>query len=409
GLGTVCSALVEILQRCLSWRSAGLRLMVQAYYREVLQPQLAVQAEDPCKLCVDALTRNVLAGHVMQIEGGSRLANWVRSRMLPPDDLDTAQFLKRLPDTPVFALLKNSAAYKTLQQELQNDEAAAKALLERLANRYDQFGEAASAYFKSRARMLSMLVGIALALVCNINAMRIFDTFLKNPDLAARMQEQAESIRAAADAQAARAAAQAGTAADAETLREMQGELVQAKQTLDAYRSLGLPIGWDFYPNCHAASQDPKCLRLPPQPATDTSAAGAARKLSDQRVIGALRARLDVLGIDAGLFGNIARTAGRDPQGMVAWLLVLLLSGGLIGLGGPFWFSVVSRLSPLKGQAAAMSQAAASTPEQVRAAAIDSAASQLAPVRAAAPAAVPGADAGAAAPTPKRPWDDKEW
>ncbi|MBL8473572.1 MAG: hypothetical protein KF778_08140 [Rhodocyclaceae bacterium] len=410
GLGTLCSALVEILQRSMSWRSEGLRVMLEAYYQQELKPKLKAQAADQCKPFVDALMNNVLNRQIMQAGSWFGFTNWWRTRMLPPDDLSTEQFLKRLPDSPLFQMLKATDDYKSLQSRLQDDSAAARALVERLAHRYDQFGESASAYFKSRARMVSMLVGIALALVCNINAMRIFDAFVKNPDLAARMQAQTETIRAAVEQQAARAQIEPGGAPNAETLRKIETELADTAKTLENYRSLGLPIGWEFYPNCHPATQDPKCARA--LAATKRANKSATSPKPASAAAGGTSANAEqggFLGADADLPGNIFSAARADFGGFAAWLLVIVLSGGLIGLGGPFWFGVVAKLSPLKGLDAAKTQAPAATPEQLREQAIAMAAAELAPPAPAAGNVVLPGPAAAAPPAAKRPWEDKEW
>ena len=44
---------------------------------------------------------------------------------------------------------------------------------------------------------------------------------------------------------------------------------------------------------------------------------------------------------------QIFLTGVKDPGGFLKWLLVVAITGTLIGLGGPFWFDVARKLSDL--------------------------------------------------------------
>ncbi len=62
---------------------------------------------------------------------------------------------------------------------------AAKVEINRLARKYEEFASAASADFKRRAQLWSIVVGIILALAANINGVRLFEAYMASHDLTA--------------------------------------------------------------------------------------------------------------------------------------------------------------------------------------------------------------------------------
>ena len=93
------------------------------------------------------------------------------------------------------------------------------------------------------------------------------------------------------------------------------------------------------------------------------------------------RERSAAAGKDVDLRSSLLLTVRHDATGFLLWLFTVVLTGVLIGLGGPFWYDLAMRLSQVK-------QAIAGKP---------------AGQAEAAPAPAP--------PTPqgRQPWDDKPW
>lgn len=351
GLASVCTVLIEILHRVAGLRAKGLRLMLEAYFDQVLRPRLgevdtaALRAD-----LIDKLTRNVLLERLHPSStGGQVLGGLYRRRLLQATSVSLEDFLKRLPESEVFRKIEARTQVEAQQ------------ILQQLADRYEEYGEAARDYFKRRAQLLSLLMGIALALVANIQAVRIFDTFVKNPDLAARMAAQADKIETTLE--------QARGTNTTDDLANIQADFKQVSANLKAYEAFGLPIGWRYYPNCFGlGAGDPDCN------AVRDAAAG---KSKDEAVC---------------TFSSICKTFSNDPAGAVLWVLTVIITGILIGLGGPFWFDLAMRLTQLKQ--ALGGGTATPAPRQN---AIDTAATRLAP-------AVPAPSVPATA-----PWDDKPW
>ncbi|MDD5295806.1 MAG: hypothetical protein PHU46_02735 [Rhodocyclaceae bacterium] len=359
GLATLCTALIEILHRLFGLRSDGLKKMLEAYFDDVVKPRLS---GDVGKLRADMMTKltgNALLEKIHPLPAGGHglwghVLGLYRNRLLRANAVTTEQFLQRLPDTALFQHLKTD----TLDQ--------ANAQLKQLADKYDQYGAAATDYFKRRAQMLSLIMGIALALFGNIHAVRIFDTFVQNPEVAQRMATQADAIKAQIDRQAP-------AAADAKAqLDQTKADLAKVSTSLSEYQAMGLPIGWNYYPNCLGTGKgDPRCKAL---------------NLKDKA------------GEAPGTPCSVMSTLGQDPGGALMWLFAVLLTGVLIGLGGPFWFDLAMRLSQVRqafGGNAPAGQSAAPAPPAGKDQAIANAAGQLAP-------AVPATQG-------RQPWEDKPW
>jgi hypothetical protein len=302
GLATLCTVLIEILHRLAGLRAEGLTQMLDAYFDTVFKPGLRDDEVDTLRADLMAtLTLSALREKIHPPTGSSLLGTLYRHRLLRANVVSTEEFLQRLPDAKVFQRLKARPGQE------------AAALIADLVDKYEQYGAAASDYFKRRAQLLSLLMGIALALFANIHAVRIFDTFVKSPELAQRMEVQAGAIQRAIAQQPAATGAEAGK------LDEQVGE---ALATLKAYQELGLPIGWGYYPNCFAdGANDPRCKAT-------------------------LAANGDTDAICQG--GSVCKTLLRDPAAGLLWLFTVVFTGILIGLGGPFWFDLAMRLSQVK-------------------------------------------------------------
>ena len=89
---------------------------------------------------------------------------------------------------------------------------------------------------------------------------------------------------------------------------------------------MGLPIGWAYYPYClDAETKDLQC-----KPITEMLA-------------GYVKA-----GEEASLWDRATEPFKQDFWAAATWLFGILLTGVLIGLGGPFWFDVAVRLSQVR-------------------------------------------------------------
>lgn len=148
-----------------------------------------------------------------------------------------------------------------------------------LARRYDRLGAESSQTFREMSRRWSVIAAFAVALLVNVDAVRLFDALYRDPALAARveatfatrledMSQAAARLEATLDQPAATPPATSPSTAapltapvaapDPEAARR---ELDALKQRIEALRTqtagttaelegLGVPVGWRHFPFC---------------------------------------------------------------------------------------------------------------------------------------------------------------
>jgi hypothetical protein len=237
--------------------------------------------------------------------------------------------------------------------------------LNRIARKYEEFGSAVSISFKRHAQFWSMGIGVVLAIVANIDGLRIFEAYRADPNLAAAVVENREnlikqnqkvqdSIQKLATLYTKEEAikkklekAKKEEAANIEQLRRektnieteitrqseitaIQKPIQEANQLLTDLVKTGIPMGWNYYPNCPYGKTDKEWLTSDPK-------CKASREGNGNEVIASITMDLPIL-----------NTAQNDPLGFLDWIFKVILTGILIGLGAPFWFDVAKRLAQVR-------------------------------------------------------------
>lgn len=222
--------------------------------------------------------------------------------------------------------------------------AGAEAYLAKWSQAFDRMQGDASALFATRARSLSVVIALGLAIALNVDAVRLFNAFLTDQQLTARMLEHGDAITKRHAEQQQATAGAATTTSDTE--KAFDATLEKLRADIDSSTAIGLPFGSHFFPYCAEPDTDPLCH------------AGAAEILT-----------------------------------YVRWAASVLLAGVLIGLGGPFWFNAFTSLSAMvqsirgpakeseKGGSAAAEPAAPATPTDIAAAAAQHLRNGTPPVR----------------------------
>lgn len=237
--------------------------------------------------------------------------------------------------------------------------------LNRIARKYEEFGSAVSANFKQYAHAWSIGIGIFLALAANVDGLRIFEAYRTDPKLAAAVIEKHEAFleknKEVQDSMERLKALylmesekknEIGTAKEAEKskdeisklekeLKEIQDKISEqsemaniqktiqdAKNQVSELGALGVPIGWDFYPKCPYGKDDSEWLKSSPE----------CRDIQKSN-----------RGIEWNWLGTCPLTTiKKDFSGFLVWLLKVIITGILIGLGAPFWFDVAKRLAQIR-------------------------------------------------------------
>jgi hypothetical protein len=329
GLATVVSIIVEIIHRVLSLRSQGLRAMLEQHFDDVIVPVIKTQVEqaiqgknqkiaDELKRLRDDLIDKMTSNPLAKLQKLSWLPKRAVAALSRYNEVTAMDFLKRIPETEVFKYIK-------LRGSMTVDER-----LKKFDQKYEEYEKAISNYFKRRAQLISFVVGIALAITVNIHGIRLFERYLNDPELTATVIAQTDKIEAAMESMQTRQAAAPQT--DQENLNEIRAAIDQYNELMGTFVGLGLPLGWAYYPNC-PLDQNPKYLSyLDPQCKTVVNR--KIRSAAENKNYSTLT--------------KIIITAFRDPWGFLKWLLVVAITGTLIGLGGPFWFDVARKLSDVR-------------------------------------------------------------
>lgn len=196
--------------------------------------------------------------------------------------LSTIEFIRRLADTEIGKRLARRA------------DSEVDTLIEDITERYEDYGRRASQLFRRYSQIGNVIVSVIVALCLNINAVTIFRTFQNNKELTQTIAGQAEQAMGAWQVQAGLLKAAApkdpskSTTLDSD-IEDLQGSVKELKEAVDKAKRLGLPIGW------------------------------SGDKFFNWEDI--------------------------KKMGGIVWFLTTIFTGFLIGLGGPFWFDMVKRLS----------------------------------------------------------------
>lgn len=269
-------------------------------------------------------------------------------------------------------VLRRLVEIESVQSRSRNDKWSLKVELNRLARKYEEYGSGVSANFKRHAQAWSIAVGVVLALVANIDGLRVFEAYLGDKALAQKIIAQQEAMQKNYEAasgrqkefqeavnllETAQKEMQAAVAAKGEqdnvaakaklqkaeemleklaTPEMIKKELESVSQQLDNLKTLGVPLGWRFYPNCPYGESaerwkvsDKKCqvLRITNQNSTKNLAEFEKTNY---------------------IFTSVLATAKLDFGGFIRWLFAVVVTGLLIGLGAPFWFDVAKRLARVR-------------------------------------------------------------
>jgi hypothetical protein len=174
-----------------------------------------------------------------------------------------------------------------------------------------------SAEFKRRSELVSIALGIVLALVFNINGLRILDTFVASPEVSKvfateldrqesevldgieRARGRLDSLGTSRPAATEGATDDHGTTTSAGDFKAAVNELESVVTSLS---DRGVPVGFSYWPHCEMF-ESIVCVE------SDTN----------------------------------------RSRSVVVELFLVMLTGVLIGLGAPFWFDVAKRLAAVRG------------------------------------------------------------
>lgn len=307
GLATLVTVILEMISRFTRRRGRVLRHVLELVFEKEIGPILKAElaaTDQRVKDAIDVVVTSPFKPATGE-NGFFKAVAWLMTRAFGADEsreLTARDFLVRLSRTEVGTELYTAA------------KADWDTAIERIETRYDEVAAASSEWFRNSNAVASLVIGVCLAFTLNVDGMRVFDFFLKNPNQAAAVVGDAEAYLKAH--------------------REVQERVENAKKTLET------------------AAMDDRAARAEAQRVLDTIS-------TTYRGIQTQRSQLAEIGLPtgAGVFPYCRPTQGGSAPDerckaeeyaffghFVSWFFIVLLSGVLIGLGGPFWYNAATGL-----------------------------------------------------------------
>lgn len=294
---TIVAVIVESAHMIFRLREKGLRRFMEVVYKDLIHPRFP---QTPGGTSKEAFVMAMTRSRFQPVDEQAPFLRKVVGRIVNAKELKnlgTGHFIARFTELPEG------------RQLIADMDGLGKpnvdAFLKDLARRYEEWGASATDYFARRARLASVIIAILLAFALNLNALPLFEGLLINKEVRDRVVRQADAVierleRQQTPAGAAIAPSQAGQ----ENAQAFSQGIAAIREHTAALRGGGIPFGWDYAPWNSAAWQ----------------------------------------------------THAWPIHGwlLMKWGAAVLLTGLLIGLGGPFWFDTFRKLSALTGVAQAI-------------------------------------------------------
>lgn len=361
---TVVTVLVEGLHKLFALRSAGMNEMLRAFHQRVvagLLDETARPATDQKQAPppeAKAFANRITKGLPSESRKGWYVRSWpLIGRFFTPSrsKLSTLQFVEGLAATP-----EGEALARKYPDRLQDTLTIA-------AYEYERLGETQTEFFRSRAKALSVIAGIVVAIFINLDAITLYKELASNSQLSSRLTLALDQERMALIQQAA----------DGEDVSPGVGLLSSDfTEALGDFRTLGLPVGRKMFPHCEGYIFDRDGNRVDDDSGespyvdercgkTKQSAVNQTWSQSFGDFIGQRQPDfVERVGLWFSYRAERLMIIGKNPQTFLLWGLGVFVGGGLLGLGAPFWYGLFSRIASFAMPSARKTLAAAEQPVQ---------------------------------------------
>ncbi len=201
-------------------------------------------------------------------------------------------------------------ALESLMLGIEKGENALAAARENVENWFDNGMERLSGWYKRHAQKVSLMIGIAVAIVLNADTLALTQTLWREPIVRQAMTAQAEAFAQKSQ----------------DEFRLMTANELAALQV--QFDTLNIPIGWVGTP-------------LP----TDSSGGISMMDGSQKRCTLLPDSPIDYYGLKVGnqCYPIINAPAPNDPTGILLKFFGLLVSGIAAAQGAPFWFDILKK------------------------------------------------------------------
>lgn len=361
-LSTVTTIVTEGVHKLIAARSGGLQRMLRSLHHTMSLDKVSPNAElavDHRRTETSGKESRRFAEEMSSIPTKrdtflERVAakTWILKRLGRRfDSLSKLQFVEQLAQTEFGRELAN-ADRPTIERKI--------ALL---SYQFDRMGEAQTAVFRMRAKLISSLAAFVFVVLANINAIEIYRHLASNEDAMAEtlqflnigpssasddeaiteriadLQQTLNRLEALPE-QPSAAAAEENADLIAELRTEATGlrmSLAQVDTQLVALTNSGLPMGKNYFPYCGDSNLLSGVTSLFGMSSSAEPETTAESVIVDPKCTAQADKR-------------VAERIFLSSEGYV-WLFSMIASAGLLGLGAPFWFNVFTTAAQMTGRA----------------------------------------------------------
>ncbi len=303
-LATLVTVIVEAVHGVLSRRKHDFEHMLKQLYEKEIKPKatdiLKDNLEQTDKFIKDLVTNPAIA------PAKKGKLDWIfPSKTF--DELTTRQFVEQFRDTQV--------GQKLLQKNDQNVDI----FISNIAYEFERYGQAASKYFQKKAAVLSILAALILIVTLNVDAILLFEKLSNDNDLSKKIiaeinidDFEKEFIDRAEKL----------SPSELETINvEFNQAFEKIKDEVIKLEEYNLPLGSTYFPWClnSTAEIDVRCESLINQKLSPENTFWESVKITLLNFL----SRIPII---------FTTLEGGN------WLLRMVLTTALIGLGAPFWF-----------------------------------------------------------------------
>ncbi|HUG33448.1 MAG TPA: hypothetical protein VMJ90_01665 [Anaerolineales bacterium] len=281
----VASLVAQVVQRIRNTaklRREGLQDMLNEFFDKEFKP--VVERE------LNRLTTT--AGEKVAASLKDTLAKFNASPLL---DKIKAEGLGDMSTEEITERLKRSGLGEELLTKLGNQ---AQAVFEEMGKRYEVIGKKATESFRQGSKVWTTVIALVVALVLNVDSIYIANTYIKSENSRQVIIAQNDSF--IEDYNTLSKTLEEEQGRESFTREELEQAFQDSREQIESVRNAGFPIGWSYFP--HAYFQGER--------------------------------------------GSSADFQERNTAvGWFSWVLGIALTILLAGMGGPFWYDVVSGVS----------------------------------------------------------------
>ncbi|MFC7290625.1 hypothetical protein [Hirschia litorea] len=329
-MSTIASVVVEAIHKGFALRGGGLQEMLRALHDGVVMP-------------LDPEYPDVRQG----LEGGAskRASQFAKQMTRSPAYGGKGRWwwLANIPVLNVFRRrFENLSKLQFVEQLTQTDygqrlssmsRPQVKQSLNRLVYEFDRYGAGQSEYFRARAKVLTTIVALLIVSLGNVNALAIYSHLATN-------QSALNGVLNTFSTEEALDGFIAQKVQEATFAQGQNGAATGMASTISSdFRILsnaGFPVGRDFFPYCDT----------PESPNCDVKTFTESVNLF-------------------GLYESKAIPRILTPEGF-QWLLGMIATAGLIGLGATFWFNLFRAMASFALRNAGTGSAARVAPNEAK-------------------------------------------